>query len=1105
MPTVEVSPDNTTGLQDVANALLKAKRIVVVTGAGISTNSGIPDFRSENGLYSLIQAQFDAATREESKTDDFPNTQPRKRQRLSDCGSSSRLNSNRTSLEPERESPVTSECASASRQKSPAEAAGEKPAPITPNPKKGGPLARVSLGALSLMSSPLSSPPTGAWDHYEDFTELELHEAEDQEAAHQYSQALSRTLPNIKGKDLFDAQIWSDPLRTSVFYTFATTLRQKVRDARPTPSHHFISHLRDRGKLVRCYTQNIDMIEEKVGLTTELSLGPGSRSRFTRKSTLQRAESMAMQPSNDSNEYEGEQQVSMSQPAPALSRVQSNGPTEEAECVDGDDSDKAKTSNRQFPTPGVECVYLHGSLQYLRCFLCGKVCEWDSMEANTIAGEQPDCPHCTGATEARLEQGKRPLGIGKLRPDIVLYGEEHPHSHMISPIVTSDLGVAPDMMVIMGTSLRVHGLKVMVREFAKAVHNKGGHVIFVNFTKPPESIWGDIIDYWVSWDCDTWVGDMKERIPLLWVPVGEEEEWKRKQREATKAAVLEAKAAEREAKAEAKAADKEAKAEAKAAARALEKAAREEAKASEKEAKLKAKEAEKKAKEDAKAALKAAALEAKAVKQHKLAKSAETGTTKIIQGARDVSMADSTAKDATPSADTSAMSLDTPGASKNAATFETTTDFKPSDDQAPKPKRKHSKRKPLPDGPISRVSDMPCISAAKSSSLPGTSEPSATATKASTHHRAGASLRSNNKTEEATDAAEEASDFSFVDSSTLTIAPVFQPEISVPPCLDVSHRPLPLSEVYGIENRGLPNTFENNKKSLDENSIAKPAVGLAPAVEPSALINPRNPRSRKRKMQDPEATESRQNSAGSSQITKGTPVSTLGPHEVASNMTPRQRLSGAFGFGIGMSPSHRIGPSPGSQASSWKPDPFFFQDSLVSSMNVRRPSVSRIRRESIDVMLNVHPPRRILQDCFQDIRPTIEKDEMEDEYDKQNEPELPAPTAQKETDSQSWGPEDQLNLESEAGEPFEDKQTDSERLSELTSDMINSDGVLSGSVPEEPQRLWPQQCTKEPGKRKQSAASLAREKLPPPLMTRSRAKAKANESKRVLRSQGGQI
>lgn len=42
MPTVHVTPGADHLLQDIANALHKAKKVVVVTGAGISTNSGIP-------------------------------------------------------------------------------------------------------------------------------------------------------------------------------------------------------------------------------------------------------------------------------------------------------------------------------------------------------------------------------------------------------------------------------------------------------------------------------------------------------------------------------------------------------------------------------------------------------------------------------------------------------------------------------------------------------------------------------------------------------------------------------------------------------------------------------------------------------------------------------------------------------------------------------------------------------------------------------------------------------------------------------------------------------------------------------------------------------
>ena len=268
--------------------------------------------------------------------------------------------------------------------------------------------------------------------------------------------------------------LWKDPDSTSVFYTFIASLRMKIRDEvkATTPTHRFIRTLRDSQKLVRCYTQNIDGLEARNGLCTDMEKGKGSRSRFSKKSL-------------------------------ALPNV----PTKK---LRGSDQDG-----------GCEVVQLHGNLDVLRCTLCGRTCGWDEggREALLLGGKAPECLTCTLQDQSRRDRGKRGTAIGSLRPNIVLYGEEHPAADAISNITTNDLRFGPDVLLILGTSLHVHGLKVLVKEFAKAVHARTGgkgKVVFVNLTKPPESIWNGVIDYWVAMDCDQWVGSMKRHRPDVW-------------------------------------------------------------------------------------------------------------------------------------------------------------------------------------------------------------------------------------------------------------------------------------------------------------------------------------------------------------------------------------------------------------------------------------------------------------------------------------------------------------------------------------------------------------------------------------------------------------
>ncbi|KAI0378843.1 DHS-like NAD/FAD-binding domain-containing protein [Hypomontagnella monticulosa] len=607
MAILQVKPTSSELLQNVANSLGKARKVVIITGAGISTNSGIPDFRSENGLYSLIQAQFEHAEAgrrketEEQTTDFAISERPRKRRRLSQTAGTSTeqgppieliqaldndksqdgtntladkpptsaeiptlpakdgitsnseaLSSPNVSLQrltrsqsglrsrlPQHMSQSstpssTSQESLFSDPRSSTASSQTEESTVAKDPAETQTRATTPGAILSgtYSSSPLSSPPPILFDPYENTNSstdnssqgsIECSDTSDSEDTQNSlellsSQTSNSSLRNMKGRDLFDSNIWSDPLKTSVFYRFATSLRQKIKEVEPTTTHRFIAQLRDVGKLARVYTQNIDEIEKKIGLSTDLKSGAGNRRRRSAK------QQQTTEPDKDCKENR--------EPAKVEDDLNS---LDIAQASQG-----SEITGRSGPRPaiaqdkGVECVFLHGSLNSLRCFVCGKLCDWDEdgREICTLSGEQPECPHCAGATAARQEKGKRALGVGKLRPDIVLYGEEHPQSDLISPIVQHDLSAGPDLLLILGTSLRVHGLKVMVKEFAKAVHNKGGNVVFINLTKPSDSAWGDIIDYWIEWDCDAWVDDLKDRKPHLWLSPDEIIESEKQRREA---------------------------------------------------------------------------------------------------------------------------------------------------------------------------------------------------------------------------------------------------------------------------------------------------------------------------------------------------------------------------------------------------------------------------------------------------------------------------------------------------------------------------------------------------------------------------------------------
>ncbi|CAG8497109.1 7112_t:CDS:2 [Ambispora gerdemannii] len=239
------------------------------------------------------------------------------------------------------------------------------------------------------------------------------------------------------GKDLFDANLLHNESSIKAFHAFMGLLKEYVVKAKPTPTHHFMKKMYDQGKLVRVYTQNIDNLEESVGLNV----------------------------------------------------------------------------NWQADSRGAKVIQLHGSMEELKCNSCNENFEFEVYHCEIFKqGESPECPACEERESVRQRQGKRRHTIGRLKPNILLYGDSHPQGDQIGEIAARDEEKS-DCLIIMGTSLRIPGVKRLIKQFAKGVHNRNGKVILVNATDVARKEWQSYIDYQIIGTSDEWVRLVEENQP----------------------------------------------------------------------------------------------------------------------------------------------------------------------------------------------------------------------------------------------------------------------------------------------------------------------------------------------------------------------------------------------------------------------------------------------------------------------------------------------------------------------------------------------------------------------------------------------------------------
>ena len=135
--------------------------------------------------------------------------------------------------------------------------------------------------------------------------------------------------------------------------------------------------------------------------------------------------------------------------------------------------------------PWPRTIQLHGGLEKMVCSKCNHLSDFKA--ALFDGPEPPLCTICIETDKVRTDHaGKRSHGIGKLRPRIVLYNEHNPDEDAIGAVVASDLRSRPDAVIVVGTSMKIPGVKRIVREMCGVVRGRrDGLTVWINHEQPP--------------------------------------------------------------------------------------------------------------------------------------------------------------------------------------------------------------------------------------------------------------------------------------------------------------------------------------------------------------------------------------------------------------------------------------------------------------------------------------------------------------------------------------------------------------------------------------------------------------------------------------------
>ncbi|GKT40076.1 NAD-dependent protein deacetylase hst4 [Colletotrichum spaethianum] len=177
--------------------------------------------------------------------------------------------------------------------------------------------------------------------------------------------------------------------------------------------------------------------------------------------------------------------------------------SQNVDCIDTN-MEPLKTNvplNTKGPWP--KTIQLHGSVEHMVCSKCTDI---KPLRTELFVGhEAPLCEECKTIDELRTQfEQRRSHGIGRLRPRMVLYNEFNPDEEAIGKVSSVDLKSRPDAVIVVGTSLKIPGVRRLVKELCQVTRSRrDGFTAWINTDSEPQH--NDFKDCWdlvVRGKCD---------------------------------------------------------------------------------------------------------------------------------------------------------------------------------------------------------------------------------------------------------------------------------------------------------------------------------------------------------------------------------------------------------------------------------------------------------------------------------------------------------------------------------------------------------------------------------------------------------------------------